>query len=710
MTAWAVATQTRNDLGYFQVVISAPNAGTKDVTFFRDVPVSVDSWSSADPFGDSTAQITFNSISVLDDIGQGDLNWLRDFADVDIYLVHPDTTKTKVWEGFIASHEYNSSEDTTSLTVQCQGALFQLDKYLESPSYPTRPIPNEIMMARAMDPARRENLRTKPLIVKFPTGWSVVAPADATTDGYTKFVGVSAGELITGYGSRNTGAWDRTLTSFIQNLLQSMLTNDVGDQWTIRMNKGRQPVLLVRKSNPATTTYSCWAAQPGVTLTLTRDYTQYTNVIYGSGTDVSGRAWKRQQISPDGSQTSYEPLAALPSVEPAHITNPNFDNSIMRAESYTQFDAGMAEDQAVSSAGVSIRRFADPGYAGTITLAADLPEGSRYLMSAGETITVKGLVGTGNTGVKFHIAEVSVSPADGTVQLKVDSKFRDLTSLDEAINRNRDALTPVKLLNINRQSILIPDAEAPWDYNAGSGYVPRTSLQFYKGISTDPGDPNTTQGFPYLTQSLKYPALRYGQFYIECMANGGGKAGHQSREARWSFARVLMSAKGTIRRTEFSLHDEFGNIVKAPFHVSVYSTTVTANDMPYDAGGPSPFLKDAKTGQKSFDSTDQFGNPISSGIGNLLPQASLIIGWGDVDQPAGYSPGLKSNGDAITGLLIDDQTWTYDLTQYSPYVKALNPGQSETADSISVTVAMYCEYTRPVFFRGRFYNQPTGIS
>jgi hypothetical protein len=171
-----------------------------------------------------------------------------------------------------------------------------------------------------------------------------------------------------------------------------------------------------------------------------------------------------------------------------------------------------------------------------------------------------------------------------------------------------------------------------------------------------------------------------------------------------------MSAKGTIRRTEFSLHDEFGNIVKAPFHVSVYSTTVTANDMPYDAGGPSPFLKDAKTGQKSFDSTDQFGNPISSGIGNLLPQASLIIGWGDVDQPAGYSPGLKSNGDAITGLLIDDQTWTYDLTQYSPYVKALNPGQSETADSISVTVAMYCEYTRPVFFRGRFYNQPTGIS
>ena len=39
--------------------------------------------------------------------------------------------------------------------------------------------------------------------------------------------------------------------------------------------------------------------RPGVTVNLTRDFTQYANVIYGSGTTVDGAEWSRQSMSRD---------------------------------------------------------------------------------------------------------------------------------------------------------------------------------------------------------------------------------------------------------------------------------------------------------------------------------------------------------------------------------------------------------------------------
>lgn len=698
MSKWASQSEVRSQLGYFRVIITPPGGRTTDVTFFRNVPVEIMSMSYADPFGDSTAQINFPQISILDDIGQGDLHWLKDFSNVDIKLVKPDNSTQIVWEGFIASHEYTGAEDSTTLSIQCQGALFQLDKFVQAPSYPRRPIPYEVQISSAMDPLFRPSLRTKPLLIEFPAGWDTKAPAQEEIPSLYDPVGVVAGQNITGYFSRSTGSWERTLTGYIQNLLQTMFTNDLGDQWTIRMRTGRQPVLQVRRAN-APVTYTMWAGMPGVGVQLTRDYTMYANVLYGEGTDPTGRQWKRQVISNDGTSTDYEPLAYLESVYPDHIQNSSRTGMIMRSESFSRYESGLTEALAIESAEQTLRRYSDPGFAGTLSLTIDPPEGSRYLMRAGQTILLKGFAGSGETGIKFHIAEVNIDVQGGTVSLKVDSKFRDLITMEEAINRNRDALTPVKLLQINKRSVLIEDAQAPWDYTAGSGYFPRQSVGFFRDMP--PGEI-----FPYADQAKRYPPRLYPKFYLQVNANAAGARNSQGgRVARWTMPfPILMASKGTIRRTEVVAYDKDGNVAQVPFHLAVYQTTVYPDDMPDDGRGPSPFLPGA------FDSTDIFGNSLPGDDNGFLlgPQQSLIIGWGDGDQPAGYSPGLRSAGDPLTGLLTDDQTWTFDLTNNLDFDKALAAGRKQMDSGLVIYGALYAEWHDYVFFRGRFYNQEAG--
>lgn len=704
--------------GYFTVVFTVPGLAAKDVTYFRDVPIEIVSYASGDPFGPAVAQLRFPQITGFDDFGTGELDWLQTNANVDIYYTDAvysasgdminSLTQVKdreyrqaeledsVFQGFIASFDLTQNGSESSLSVQCQGALFQLDRMISKPFFPARPYLHENLIARALSPTRNPSLRTKSLgTAQFPVGWNTKMPSGKSTV-YTP-IGAKPGQNIVGYWTRQTGDFSRVLTGFIQDMIAVMFTKDdcgvkAGDKWTLLLGPSRQPYLKIRSSDPdvAPPDFELFFGQIGTDMNLSSDSSQATNVIYGEGTSLDGVEWKGTVVSNDGQTTEYVPLAYRGDVYPPNTKiNPNFVPGVILNESYTRYGSGMGQDQALIAASKQMQQFADPGWAGSITLNTDPVGISRWRIKAGMNVLVKNLVGSGPEGVLLHIAEASQSPSNGSVTLKVDSKYRDLLTLEEVFNRTRDPLTPAKMLRVNRRSIPIEDLHAPWNYSAGSGFIPYTNRNFFRDL--DPTDP-----FPWDAQAKRYPPRRYPHYYEQVNANAKTRAG------RWKLGKdfpILLSEKGGARLLQIAAYDWNGKRAKVEFHFSLYYVAVTTNDMPYkDKNGPSPWIEGA------FFETDPTGVPWPKGY-YLSPQKTMIEGWGNKEQPAGYSPGRKSDGYGKTGLLIDEGSFTWNFLERNPeFMQNVQTGKKNPTTAYTAYGAIYCEYPEDVFFVGRIYR------
>jgi hypothetical protein len=743
MGAWSY-TKAVTVGGRMQLVISklTPGGRTVDVTTVRGAPTQLEGFSEADPFGDATATFSFPALSPFDDLTATDLGtWLGFYSNVDLYWIpavpnaagylgaetavidalsnQPDVitptvlrgpagqrlgdNRIKIWEGFIASIDFTADGSSAGLEIQCQGALFQLDRYLQKPFYPPTPWPLEALIADTFSHTRKPHLRTAPLAIAWPPGWGLVIPGYTTRNSYTP-VG-KPGTKWSGYISRQTGSWDHALTGFVQDQLTVMLTDArtkvaPGNQWTIQQihqrtdSPGRAPVLLVR-DRFRTPDFTLWLGTPGVSISLSADSTQSENIVYGDGTGVDGTVWRNAVISNDGTRTDYLPLAAARDVFPEH-GNPAFQHGGFVSEAYTKFSPGFDQPSAASTAEQSLARDRQPGWTGTITLSTDpSPSLSRWLIRAGMTVLLKGFAGSGATGVPLHISAKSAHPMAGTVELTVDTRYRDLLTVEEAQSRTRDPLTPVKMLQVNKASVMIEDIQAPWDYSAGSGYVPRASKAFFDYKPT-------TTAFPYTDWRIKHNPLHYPSWYVKC------NAAAPTTMARWAGpVPILTSEKDSIARTEFFCCDLYGRPLQVPFHVSLYYVNVHGRDMPYHGSNYSPYQNNAF--EKVDPTTGQQVSPL------LWPQESFVVGWGNrgggVMNRAGFWPGRESGHANPTGLFVDDAGWDYDMTNWSAYFKANNPpGKRALASDISLYAMFYCDYHEPVYFMGRLFRQNPGTS
>lgn len=697
-----------------------------DITAVRGVLTTIESYSSADPFGDAAAVLTFAGITMFDDLTSIEFRrWLYHFADIDIYwspsvpaspitapedrVIDPFTQRptlsnpfgglgtVKVWEGYIASMEFSDQ----GLSIQCQGALFQLDRYQAKPFYPQRPWPVESLISDQFDHTRRPQLRTKPLQIGWPTSWKRKVPPYSGEDPPVFMPVVPVGANWTQYISRSTGGWEAALTSFIQGLLTGMITRNgdgdnvpPGDQWTINKYSGRRPVLTVRDRHRIPD-FTVWLGTPGVDVSLSSDSTQAGNVIFGQGQDIHGVVWDNAVISNDGTRTDYVPMASDPAVYPP-TDNPLLIPGGFVTEVNAKFDTGISQADAIGLSALFLGRDRDTGWTGSVTLATDpsshLP---RWLITAGMTMLLKGFLGTGATGIRLHISAVTTNPEAGTVELTVDTRYRDLLTVQEAINRARDPLTPVKMLQINKASITVDDIQAPWNYAAGAGYVPKACREFHLSRPV-------TQLFPYAAFAKKRPPKAYPDYYVKCNASAA------KDYDKWAGPiPVRMSKSGTINRTEFACYDANGNVLAIPFHVSFYNLDVSADDMPtaVDGTGPSPFVNNA------FEKIDpNTGEAWPSGNYLDAPE-SLIIGWGNVvnnvPNRAGFSPGSEADGHGVTGLLIDAVNWQYDTTkntEYQPYI----PIGLQDDQALLVWAMFYAEYSTSVYFMGRLFHQNSG--
>jgi len=714
-------TTLRGGEGHFRISVTHPSGKRIDLTTFRGVPTIVNSYSSADPFGDASAVISFPAVTSFDRPGYGDLWWWVPWADVNItwYDMRAglEVSSNWAWEGFIVSEEISGE-----CSLQCKGALYQADNFLAAPFYPQYPIPYEKLISMALDPKTHPSLRTKPLKIEFPTGWNVKVPK-FTEPSYLYFLkpwGVSEGQLWSGLTSRSTGGWEPTLTGFIQSLLAVMFT-DNGDQWTISKGYGRVPILRVRaaKRMPDEQTLVVFNQVPGIQVNLSRDFSQSANVIYGAGTDLAGTSFSGAQVTTDGSTTYYEPFAAQPQVYPADASNPRLIPTMMRKESRLTFQQGIDEQAARDVAMTQLKRFSDPGYAGTISLESDpMIDGepfNRFLIQAGSSILVKNWRGS---DLLMHITQVDVTPEGGSVSLSVDSKFRDALTSAEVKARTRDALDPVNLLKAGQYSVTVQDQLKPWSYSEGSGIIPSGGTQnaapLFKAMP-----PNTK--FPWTTYTTKYPPKKYPQYYI--------KIGPKSKKAteNWgSLGRdgvnmaaipIKASQNATIRLTQLAAYDENGNQIKVRFHAGIYMNSGTsvndmpminagAKGMPYPAGDRYPFFPGA------FDTVKPNGEE-QNNPNVLLPDgAQQVVAWGTHFEPAGYSPGLYSSGSGKTGRLVDEGSWSFDASSVAGWDKysAANNAKNKTAGMLYILI--FCDDhpvpSKPIYFLGRLYRSEPG--
>jgi len=771
--------------GRFLLLMTPPGGSPRDVTFFRNTPVKI-TYSSADPFSDSVATLDFPQVSAYDDalVDPSSLRAiLADDAAVDIWWVpamsvpaawpanmvnsSPDTMLwenaltgqldqvaptwdyispytsagnltynhtatrrgTKVFEGFVTSHEVSTSSEGDRLQVQCQGALYQLDSYLAKPFFPPRPWPLEQLIGLCFDRRARPHLRTDRYRILWPKDWSGIAPPYNRQLDNAYWPDIAPGSKWTGYLTRQTGAWDHMLTSYIAQMLAVMIVKPgstdgsqsptaavPGNQWTLRMGHEndtipgiaglcppRTPYLTIR-DRFRTPDFSLWSGMPGIEITLTRDATQRCDLIYGTGTDLAGTTWNNSIISRDGMRTDYQPIAASGMVYPV-VGNKRLVKSRIAREQYVQYGTGFSEIEGIQAAEQTLTRELDAGWSGSVVLHTDPSSSlSRWTIQAGMTMRLRGWRGRGSDGLQLHIAQVDCDVEGGTATLTVDTRYRDLLTLAEAINRTRDALTPARLLSLNKNSNAIEDVQARWSYAKGSGFTPGAYSLGAKHMPTN-------AKFPYTAWVKANPPKSKHQWYAPCKANDTKKKGGLGR---WGGPyRVRMSEKGTIRRTECAVFDWHGNLLPIPFHFSVYYTGGTCSEdktfFPHSTDAHGNVNYDPLTIVGAFEATDPSTGQAWTDTGHFSGISQIYcMGWGNREQPAGYSPGLKTQGGKPTGMLVDESPWTFDCSQNNVNYNQLAKAGTEKVGNISLCAYFYADYIEPVYFQARFYYQAPG--
>lgn len=744
------------ELGYWRIFATPPGGARREITVFRGAPIVLGQLSFTDPFSDGVATLSMNQVTAWDNLGEGDLDWLVPDCDIDILWQNTGLYQFKwTWEGYIVSFDTTVSGSSATFTVQCKGALYGLDDYLAVPTFPTNPIPYELLIADAFDqvkhPAHLGKLKTT-----FPSDWAITVPAN-NDPAYLSFLkpwGVSTGQKWTGLTSRSTGGWEPLLTGFVQTLLGSMYMAG-GAQWTIRNNGNRMPELFLRRipeaSDPKIIEIDL--ADPGVQLTASKDFSQRANVVYGAGQDEAGITYNGMAITPDGKSTYYRPYAANPVVWP-RSANASFDKAMKAKEVYLNFQQGLNEAGAIEVARTHLQRFNEPGYTGTIVLGADVRTADgepmpRLLIREGRTIRIQGLGGVPE-GVLAHVSQVQVDFASLTTTLTYDTKYRDQLTVSEVQARTRDALNPTHALQVGKDSVTVQDLLMPWSYAAGSGMVPTAAKSFFAKLPAD-------AVFPFESHTQKYPPSNpaYAPWYVKIP----GTSKTDSKK-NWSAAArdgqtrlgipIRFSQAGTIKLIQIAAYDANGSLLPVKFHLSFYTAQgVTPSDMPifskntnYDpattpkklgprSGHPSGWNPRGWTSgedvaysvtanntlpwfQGAWESTGPDGTAYPNDWFQPTQNSGLVVGWGNYYEPAGFSPGRFSKGATATGKLEDATTWSWDLSNTLDPHNAKKPTQGPYGTSVAgmLYAMLYCEDQGdlPVYFLGRCLRQEPGAS
>jgi peptidoglycan hydrolase-like protein with peptidoglycan-binding domain len=625
--------------------------GSTDVTYFRQVPTTIETWENTDPFGDSELMLTFPQITVYDHLGVAPLAWLFNGQQVTLRLIRPNGTRKNLWEGYASMPQDAQGNGSMPLQVQCTGVLYQADQGRQKPRF-------------AQD---AEDI------------------GKVISDAFNGYISRDYGPctpVTTGILTRQRGSWTPIATGFVQDLLGTATTADGSNQWTVKQHGRLGPIIALKDISTVHATVTTGAQ--GVTPNLSSDTHGFFNVIYGEGTAPDGSRWRNTKypnlrsddapiyphspgtvfnagdgltgfdpfademrrsgyhmasgdtyvsadvaevrdaqaragilvdgivgpqtwasifaVGSDGGDLSgafFMPLAYDSRVEPYLYNaqgkkignNPAFEPGRPRIETKIDYGENISKADATRSARATLARFPAPGLAGEITLKSDPAEMSRFELRAGMNIKLKKYRGGDRM---LHIAQVRVNWQDLTVTLTVDVYFRDLISLAAIKQRNREAASDPanRGSSQRRRSRIANDTIVVFDSESGAGIIPRHAV--FGGL--------------------------------------------------WTVLRIPAGQVGTIAKTRYTSTGP-----AAAFAVGVFSKPVTSNTLARLVGNP---LGGSKPWSPEADA---------------LYDAGLLMAWGSIDEPAGYYPSTKTDGGAVTGRLIDDAGWEY-VSEHPPWL------------------------------------------
>lgn len=179
-------------------------------------------------------------------------------------------------------------------------------------------------------------------------------------------------------------------------------------------------------------------------------------------------------IAPLAIETEVEPFLYIPNGLTAGA-NPDFDKSVMRIESYSNYGEKSSKREATISALNEMIRNRDPGYYGQLTLTVDPEDGSRFEIKAGQNIEYKGYRGE---DILLHVTEASIDFDSMSVQVTVDTKARDNETVHAMIERDRAAGEPVGVpTRPPNSSGKVTEDKVIFDCESSAGFVPT----FYLG-------------------------------------------------------------------------------------------------------------------------------------------------------------------------------------------------------------------------------------
>lgn len=252
----------------------------RDLSYFRDVRPTVESYELTDPFGWGPATIRFAQVHRLerDNFGSGDLAWVR--AGAKFYIDHLDpsgSVTSLIWAGELTRYDFDNDG---RLVVSLSGAVSGL-------------------LARTQ--------REKRLVRRVRDSGDLLRSAfwyhEVGTFGGFRLTGIDGWLGATGIEQENTvGAGANNLTAVTEIL--SLAVNDDGQPWTLCPTDSLTPEIDLRLRDLSTVQATIVLGADGVDDNLSTDLMESPNWITGDGVAPNGSRWqgaKYPELTPEES-------------------------------------------------------------------------------------------------------------------------------------------------------------------------------------------------------------------------------------------------------------------------------------------------------------------------------------------------------------------------------------------------------------------------
>ena len=666
---WLPVDEISEEWGKIQIIMDG-----KDVTYFRDHPAEMGSWSSNEPNGDVATSVYFPQISWFEHFGESYLSWGEGGNDVNILLRRPNGTSKTLFEGLVVGKRLEGQG--IGVTVDIIGCLFQADHtpYIQELYKKNRDIGNAI--ADVMD--------------------------GAVSRHYGK-----CNRPTTGIRTNIRGSGGARLTQAVQDMLATAFTDDAKNQWTITNYPGRKPKIKLK--DKTTHHWSMSMAHPGINLSLTDDFQQSVGTVYGSGTADDGCVWYNAKY-PGLRLTVAPPFPlGIGSVFSAGDGDHGFDpfSDEMRTRGYKMYSndtysssdvdevremqgrAGITRDGVVGAqtwnaafgVGGSTPSLAGAHIAPLAQISVnreflERPDGTiigRNPSYRRDKLAIGRLVEYGEgvnkiEGTKFARGEIQARLNNdpqwvGSATLSMDPEEGSRWEIKAGQNLfikfmqpapSRKGIDDGLLLHIS-QTTVAPGGDVTVQLSY-LGYD-MTTLAAIKRRNKDTFDPARRRGM----QSRSSRVTKDSVVPWDCEAGGGRIPMHNLQGGFWTIIRIPAGQVGNIVQTKYVCADSLGfNTLKTAFVsegalsgarafcIAVFGKPITANFLKGLVGNP--LIAESVWTKKAV----------------ALEKAGLIQAYGASDQQAGYWPGKETGGtepDPLTGKLMDGTSWTWESSQ-----------------------------------------------